>query len=324
MPNSGNEGNLRSVKKGASKTAVTRKPNVWSSVFGWEGLFRWDVLGAIVPGVFVAVGLTMLGIDWFPHNLLIAQICFGIAACLLLTRISRQAMQSAGSRISRITFAVALSFVVLTFTIWPLRVIQLHKRLSPQVFFSVDTGGGVFSGSTDYGTMFWAVYNARNGVARAPISALAGFKITNLQNEAATVARLSIDIETENGWLRVGHIDSQEIRIFGASAGDKADKEYILPMLDTVLADRPLGPKESAKGWLAFCFPRVNPPVKVKGEYRFTITEADGQSHVIEASKPDPDHEIGEISVLPPAHELADLSNLPMRPFQWIEGYCNG
>ncbi len=59
---------------------------VWRSIFGWKALFRWDALGAIVPGIFVAVGVGVMSVDWFPYHLLIAQIFFAIGALLCVIK----------------------------------------------------------------------------------------------------------------------------------------------------------------------------------------------------------------------------------------------
>lgn len=91
---------------------------VWRSIFGWRVLFSWDVLGVIVPGVFIAVGLGVLGIDWFPYHLPISQVCFGIAALLFVVKCVGHAIESTDTLKSRIIFAVLLCALTVTLGIW--------------------------------------------------------------------------------------------------------------------------------------------------------------------------------------------------------------
>jgi len=53
----------------------------------WQALFRWDTLGVVLPAVPLALGFAMLGIDWFPHNLAISQICFALTGLLLVVKL---------------------------------------------------------------------------------------------------------------------------------------------------------------------------------------------------------------------------------------------
>ena len=100
---------------------------IWRSIFGWDALFKWDVLGVIVPGIFFAGGLGVLGIDWLPHNLLIAQICLGLCIFLVTIKIIRHAVESHGSAKSRFVFAAILSSCVMTLGILVVATIQKHK-----------------------------------------------------------------------------------------------------------------------------------------------------------------------------------------------------
>jgi Trk-type K+ transport system membrane component len=106
---------------------------IWYSIFGWKALFRWDVLACIVPGGFVAVGLSLLGVDWFPHHLLISQICLGSAAFLCLVKIIGYARESKDTPWSRVIFACVLSFVALSIGIWAIIMIQKHKTETVKV-----------------------------------------------------------------------------------------------------------------------------------------------------------------------------------------------
>ena len=102
--------------------------DVWRSIFGWKALFRWDALGAVVPGVFLAGGLAMLSIDWFPHHLLISQVCLGIALSLCAVKIIGHAIESNGSIRARIIFASCLNLLMLIMGFWTIGAIQRHKH----------------------------------------------------------------------------------------------------------------------------------------------------------------------------------------------------
>lgn len=103
---------------------------VWRSIFGWKALFRWDALGVIVPGIFIAAGLGMLGVDWFPFHLLLAQICFSLAGLLCLVKIIGHAVESKEDTVrSRWIFGVTLGLICLAVTGWVDRTIQVHEDL---------------------------------------------------------------------------------------------------------------------------------------------------------------------------------------------------
>ncbi len=115
--------------------AALRQPmqamlEVWRSLFGWRALFRWDVIGAIVPGFFLAVGYANLSLDWFPHNLLIAQICFGIGGLLLLIKVVGHFIEVRGEVAARSVVAGLLSALILVIEIPLLVAIQRHKYSS--------------------------------------------------------------------------------------------------------------------------------------------------------------------------------------------------
>lgn len=105
--------------------------NIWLEMFGWRTLFRWDVLSTIVPGVFLAVGLALMGlmgIDWFPHHLLVAQVCVGVASVLCITKFVGQALQHPGDLWVRTVFAAVMCLAVLLLAIPFEVVLQTHKH----------------------------------------------------------------------------------------------------------------------------------------------------------------------------------------------------
>jgi hypothetical protein len=120
--------------------APIEKESLWRGVFGWEHLFRWDVLGSLVPGVFLAVGVGMLGVEWFPNNLLISQICFSIGCLMVIAKTVGQARSARNSSLlSRLVFGVVVCGVALTITVTAIWSIESHKR--PGVNTAVDLSG---------------------------------------------------------------------------------------------------------------------------------------------------------------------------------------
>ncbi len=105
------------------------KANIWKSIFGWKALFRWDVLGAVVPGIFIAAGLGMIGIDWFPYHLLLSQICFAIAGVLCVVKIIGHAIESKDTVHSRWIFGIVLCAICVVGDRWIISAIQFHKKL---------------------------------------------------------------------------------------------------------------------------------------------------------------------------------------------------
>jgi hypothetical protein len=101
---------------------------VWTSIFGWKAFFRWDVLGSVVPGIFVCVGIGLLTVDWFPHNLLIAQASFTIAFALVVVKILGHAVEAEGSQLSRALFFGVISLVLSAIWWISVRNIQIHKN----------------------------------------------------------------------------------------------------------------------------------------------------------------------------------------------------
>jgi len=100
---------------------------IWESIFGWKAFFRWDALAVVIPGVFLAIGLALLGVDWFPHNLLISQICLAIVGLLCIVKFIGHSVESKGAVSGRIAFAVLISAFILSICIWSVFAIQEHK-----------------------------------------------------------------------------------------------------------------------------------------------------------------------------------------------------
>jgi hypothetical protein len=102
---------------------------IWQENFSWETLSRWDLLGAVIPGFPVAIGVGMLTVDWFPHNLLISQFCFSAAAAILCIKFIAVAVQAKGQGLfSRIVFAIFISIVLLSSTTAVIAYIEKHKN----------------------------------------------------------------------------------------------------------------------------------------------------------------------------------------------------
>ena len=116
------------------KTIQTNAPQIekqnrgiWASIFGPRTLLRWDVLGTIIPGIFIAVGLGMLSLDWFPHNLLIGQFSFVVAGVLFITKTIGYAIEHTDHRAQRTLFAAIICIVICMIEVPFLWIIQKHK-----------------------------------------------------------------------------------------------------------------------------------------------------------------------------------------------------
>ena len=120
---------------------MEQSEGLWRSLFGWRHLFRWDVLGSLVPGVFIAVGIGMLSVDWFPHNLLISQTCFSIAALLFIAKTIGHAYTTRGNVLSKIMFCTAICGLVLAVAIFAANAIQSHKPVDAVAKPPKDHGG---------------------------------------------------------------------------------------------------------------------------------------------------------------------------------------
>ena len=118
---------------------------IWQEHFSWRILSRWDFLGVLIPGFPVAIGVGSLGIDWFPHNLLISQICFGLVGLILWLKFVAVAVQAANQGLfSRITFSIFVTIVLFGSSATTIATIQTHKIQGEQdkeqaaLFTSID------------------------------------------------------------------------------------------------------------------------------------------------------------------------------------------
>ena len=86
----------------------------------------------IVPGVFLAIGLGVLGVDWFPHHLLISQVSLGLVGLLCVVKFVGHAIESDGNLAARFVFATICCAVFVMVTSWTESAIQRHKT-SPEI-----------------------------------------------------------------------------------------------------------------------------------------------------------------------------------------------
>jgi hypothetical protein len=121
---------------------------LWRSIFGWHILLRWDVLGSLVPGFFIAAGLAMLAVDWFPSNLLFSQISFAVAAALVITKTLGHAYaHQTSSNSEKAVFALLICGVTVVATTMVELNIQVHKRVLREVAnFSIPMSADVYAG----------------------------------------------------------------------------------------------------------------------------------------------------------------------------------
>jgi hypothetical protein len=160
--------------------------DLWASIFGWRSLFRWDVLGALVPSVFLACGVGLMGIDWFPHNLLISQVCFGVCGILCVAKTIGHAVQHEGSTTtSKAVFCVLICATILGVDGYIVWSIQSHKNkleqqatpalplkpsLSLKAFVSLGhKKGDIVAGSAWPDDRFFDIHIVIGNIAKQPV-----------------------------------------------------------------------------------------------------------------------------------------------------------
>ena len=120
---------------------------LWTSIFGWDAFFRWDVLGAMVPGVFLACGVGLMSIEWFPNNLLVSQVCFVICGVLCVIKTIGHAWKHPNSTLRhKVVFCLLICSPLVILDYWVISVIQSHKNKSGTV--GRDSGRLILSPAT--------------------------------------------------------------------------------------------------------------------------------------------------------------------------------
>lgn len=136
--------------------AGAESAGLWRGLLGWRALLRWDVLAAIVPGSLLSVALAMLALEWVPHNLLISQLCFSLAAALLIVKTLHSATAARDKLVAKVLFCflwVALEAGSTAYIVW---VIQEHKPTAvPTVSLNAYVAP-VFPVGTEVGSIKWA------------------------------------------------------------------------------------------------------------------------------------------------------------------------
>jgi hypothetical protein len=218
-------------------------PGLWRSLFGWRAFFRWDVLGALVPGVFIAVGLGMLTVEWFPHNLTISQVCFGIAGALAIVKTVGHARSAKSSRIAKSIFCIALCGPTLATVLFAVRSIESHRPtlepvLAAKAFVTVGhKKGDKVSGVTWIGEQFSDIRLVVDNVARHPIHNL-DFTIEVLQNSGDLLGGVGQVSDLHGVEFNAPEIPDASIRLRGNDGLD-----YVLFTRDmfAMSGDAPMG-----------------------------------------------------------------------------------
>jgi hypothetical protein len=100
---------------------------VWL-VFG-RSLISRSVIELIIPSLFVPGALTLMGLDWFPHNLLFAQLLFGTSAIILVIRFVQYGVVAEGTGIrGRLLFTLIPSLFFSVVATVLIMSIQERKR----------------------------------------------------------------------------------------------------------------------------------------------------------------------------------------------------
>jgi hypothetical protein len=99
---------------------------IWKGVLGWDSLFSWASVGTIFA-LLVGVGLSLMSIDWVPHNLLLAQSCFCLALLILAAKLVRHAAVSKDAWWHRMLFSFILCGIVGVSATEIVRFLELEK-----------------------------------------------------------------------------------------------------------------------------------------------------------------------------------------------------
>jgi hypothetical protein len=226
---------------------------IWRSTFGWQGLFRWDVLGVIVPGLFIACGLAMLGIDWFPHNLLISQVCFAIAALLLLIKFIGNAVQTRDGLASRILFVSLLCPATLVMATIPIWKIQAHK--SPTPTFTLDLGPVIKHSGGGTSSLFMVYPTLR---LMRPVDILTTIRLTNVAAYPILIAKCSASLhigERARTMKRMSPVGS--VFMFDSGDGDPKNErtfEISTPFIEAI-SDKQIEARRRAEVLIVFEYP---------------------------------------------------------------------
>ena len=108
---------------------------IWGTAFNTRTLFRWDVFGVLVPSVFLAAGFGMIGVEWFPHNLLISQVCFSVAALLVIIKAILLAFETESSKGQKVLFLCLVSTLTIGLLWFSLANIEKHKTHPESLVF---------------------------------------------------------------------------------------------------------------------------------------------------------------------------------------------
>ncbi len=121
---------VRPTAAPTSKKDGSEDKGIWRGAFG-----RWDVSVSVLFSIFLGLGLAVLGIGWFPHALLIAQVSFVIAGIVIIVAIIHHVyLAKAESGWSKFFFAVPLSAVTIAACGGAVMAVQAHK---PKVSLSL-------------------------------------------------------------------------------------------------------------------------------------------------------------------------------------------
>jgi len=199
---------------------------IWR-VFGWRNLFRWDVFGVVVPGGFLAVGLAMLGIDWFPRHLSIAQFFLALTALSIVGKTIGHAVQSDARLPSKIGFSLLICLMVVGIAVYSLNQIQKHKNAVQE--FAVFVRSAFIEESNGVLSHFVAAYPSILGDTASPIQYLVYLQLVNVDDSPRSVVDIKVSASEEQGgpWEKLVPISLATATLFyvGVSQGTPHDIE---------------------------------------------------------------------------------------------------
>jgi hypothetical protein len=127
--------------------------------------------------------------------------------------------------------------------------------------------------------MFWVLRGGGEPKTIAPLNAIIVVRIVNNQATASMISQLTVEGNTTNGtWVRLARIEGSTVQLFAVPNSDLHKAILVTPtLLDTMLENRAMSPKETVEGWLLLAYPRGND--EFNGKFRFTVADTMGTKY---------------------------------------------
>ncbi|MBZ5631238.1 MAG: hypothetical protein LAO06_20485 [Acidobacteriia bacterium] len=193
--------------------------------------------------------------------------------------------------------------------------------------FNVACESIFFASSTDKISLFWIVIEggAPSATIKVPLSAMCYLRLVNLQSVSSVLNELNVEAETIDGqWIRLATLEGGNVFFVPFDPQDPKEtplfkRAMLFEMVpfDLLVRGRALAPRETVRGWIYLIYPRKDPPKRVTGKLRFTVSDTTGATYKQStAGKPG---NMGDASFV--ARARFDISAYPTRLIQDVPNY---